>query len=687
MSAGQIRAGRAFVEVGGDSAPLSAALARVRAKLSAFGMGLAQLGGTFAAGGVGMLGAIAWPLKLAANMETTRAAFTAMLKDANRAQAVLTDLQKFAASTPFEFPELADAARGLLSFGVSVADLIPTLKAVGDVSSGINAPLGEIAEIYGKARVQGRLFMEDINQLTGRGIPIIQELAKQFGVTESEVRGLVEKGRVNFGNLQRAFVDLTTGVGQFANQMDAKSKTALGKWSTLKDNITQAIQPIGDALLPAVGRILDTLSTMAAVIGQFVKENANLAVYVAGAAAALVLFGGALSGVGFTLMGITAALGFAGGLWASFVAVLTAVGGLIGPALAPVFAFAAAAAGVGMVARNFVDVGAAVRGAGSYLASFASHLQPIRDAAGRLGVVFAGAYDTILAGWQGVVNALAAGDAALALEVVSAGMAVVWEQALGGLRAEWETFTGGFITRWNDAINYFTKLTLNGLANVAMAWNSVVGYIQSNFDMLSNYFMGWIDMFVAAWQEWQTLIQTVVGKNENQAAQELAAIEQTRQSRRDARNEDAAAAARQRADEIRARAAQLQQETAAAFAAVDEQAKQAATARTNEKEQALADARERLKAAQTRFGDLNQAAAAAAEKTRTDEKQNELSKASAEAATKLKGTSAGTFNAAAVRSLGAGYGSLDRTAKATERTAKAAEQLVDRADSRKLVFG
>ena len=49
------------------------------------------------------------------------------------------------------------------------------------------ATVNQIAELYGKARVQGRLFAEDINQLTGRGIPIIGELAKQFGVSDSQV--------------------------------------------------------------------------------------------------------------------------------------------------------------------------------------------------------------------------------------------------------------------------------------------------------------------------------------------------------------------------------------------------------------------------------------------------------------------------------------------------------------------
>ena len=77
--------------------------------------------------------------------------------------------------------ELADAGRKLIAFGESADSVPETLRRIGDVSAGVQAPVNEIAELYGKARVQGRLFAEDINQLTGRGIPIIQQLARQFG--------------------------------------------------------------------------------------------------------------------------------------------------------------------------------------------------------------------------------------------------------------------------------------------------------------------------------------------------------------------------------------------------------------------------------------------------------------------------------------------------------------------------
>ena len=142
----------------------------------------------------------------AADFERTRVAFTTLIGDAAKAEGALGRGRELGGRMAFEFPELADAGRKLIAFGES-ADTVPeTLRRIGDVSAGVQAPVGEIAELYGKARVQGRLFAEDINQLTGRGIPIIQQLARQFGVSDSQVKKLVETGQVGFPQIEQAFI-------------------------------------------------------------------------------------------------------------------------------------------------------------------------------------------------------------------------------------------------------------------------------------------------------------------------------------------------------------------------------------------------------------------------------------------------------------------------------------------------
>lgn len=203
--------------------------------------------------GVSVAGAFALGkhmLTLAANTEKTAVSFKVLTGSADVAKQVMGDITKFGAETPFELPELATATRKLLAFGVSANDILPTLRMLGDVSAGIDQPIGEIAELFGKAKVQGRLFGEDINQFTGRGIPIIQELAKQFGVAEADVKKLVEQGQVGFPHLQKAFEAMTGPGGKFAGMMNELSGTAAGQWSTFKDQVNEALRTMGEDLLP-----------------------------------------------------------------------------------------------------------------------------------------------------------------------------------------------------------------------------------------------------------------------------------------------------------------------------------------------------------------------------------------------------------------------------------------------------
>lgn len=195
-------------------------------------------------------------------MERYQTQMGVLLGGAEQAQSMMKDITDFAAATPFEMPELADSARNLLSFGVAQEKVIPLMKAIGDVSSGVGAPLSEMAEIFGKAKVAGTLFAEDINQLVGRGVPVIGEFAKQLGVSESEVKKLASEGKISFEMLEQAFVDLSGEGGKFAGMMEAQAQTFEGLMSTLKDNIAGLLRDVGGPLFAAVKNIVDKLVTL-----------------------------------------------------------------------------------------------------------------------------------------------------------------------------------------------------------------------------------------------------------------------------------------------------------------------------------------------------------------------------------------------------------------------------------------
>jgi hypothetical protein len=90
------------------------------------------------------------------------------------AQGLSDELVDIAKKTPFELTELQGATRQLIAYGSSSRSVGHELTMLGDIASGVGAPIGELAYLYGTARTQGRLFSRDIYQLSGRGIPIVR---------------------------------------------------------------------------------------------------------------------------------------------------------------------------------------------------------------------------------------------------------------------------------------------------------------------------------------------------------------------------------------------------------------------------------------------------------------------------------------------------------------------------------
>jgi len=246
--------------------------------MSGFGGTLANAAATFTGIAVGSaitaLGVDS--IKAAADFEQLNISFETFLGSAEQGKKVLEDLQKFSGATPFTGKEVQTAGKALLAFGIDAENLIPTLTRIGDISAGTGKNFNELAIIYGKARTQGTLFAEDINQLTEAGIPIIGEFAKQFGVAESQVKKLGSEGKISFANLEKAFQSLTSQGGKFAGLTEKLSQSTSGRFSTLVDNFDQLKISIGTGLLPVAESLIDTFTGFIDAIRNiptFVEEN------------------------------------------------------------------------------------------------------------------------------------------------------------------------------------------------------------------------------------------------------------------------------------------------------------------------------------------------------------------------------------------------------------------------------
>nr|DAT16568.1 MAG TPA: tail tape measure protein [Caudoviricetes sp.] len=119
-----------------------------------------------------------------------------MLGGAEAARRMLQDLSDFAANTPFELTGVRETAKQLLAYNIEAHKIIPTLKALGDVSAGLSVPIQQVAFAYGQVKSAGRLLGQDLRQFTNAGVPIIAELAKNLGVAESKIKDMVSAGKI-----------------------------------------------------------------------------------------------------------------------------------------------------------------------------------------------------------------------------------------------------------------------------------------------------------------------------------------------------------------------------------------------------------------------------------------------------------------------------------------------------------
>lgn len=184
-------------------------------------------------------------------------AFETMLGSKSKADALMGQLIDTAAKTPFEMSEVAEASKMLLAYGMEGSKVNETLIRLGDIAAGLSMPLKDLAFLYGTTMVQGRLYTQDLNQFLGRGIPLADELAKQFGKNKSEVKKLVEEGKIGFPEVQKAIEALTGEGSKFGGLMDKQSKTIKGQLSNIEDAWEQMQNEIGKSQEGNISGALD----------------------------------------------------------------------------------------------------------------------------------------------------------------------------------------------------------------------------------------------------------------------------------------------------------------------------------------------------------------------------------------------------------------------------------------------
>ncbi|UYB35507.1 tape measure protein [Arthrobacter koreensis] len=187
----------------------------------------------------------------------------------------VTDIMKNALAsvkgTAFGMDEAASTAATAVAAGIKPGkELEGVLRLVGDAATIGGSTMSEMGAIFGKVATSNKVQGDVIAQLNDRGIPIVQMLGKQLGVTSEEVTKMASEGKIGFETFRDAMeaglggAALKSGettAGAFKNMLAALSrigagllggvfpyfKTVFGGITGMLDNLEAKLTPLSKA--------------------------------------------------------------------------------------------------------------------------------------------------------------------------------------------------------------------------------------------------------------------------------------------------------------------------------------------------------------------------------------------------------------------------------------------------------
>ena len=242
--------------VSGSMKGLKSLAAEVEAVFSSMGKELSR-GAIWSAGGkmIGGFGdlvrktfeGVRHAVQEAFKFETAIANFKTLTGSIEEARRHVDDLRRFAASNPLTFNDVAKASKTLLSFGISIEEVMPSLKVLGDISMGNSEKFKALALAFGQCKSAGRLMGQDLLQMINQGFNPLTVIAQETGRSMAELKDIMSQGGISFEMVAAAFRKATEEGGLFHDALKNASETGDGMMAKMQDTWDSTVRTVGEA--------------------------------------------------------------------------------------------------------------------------------------------------------------------------------------------------------------------------------------------------------------------------------------------------------------------------------------------------------------------------------------------------------------------------------------------------------
>lgn len=187
---------------------------------------------------------------------------------------IMDNALKSVQGTAFGLDEAATVAAGAVAAGVKPGqDLTKELSLVADAATIGGTSLSDMGAIFNKVAASGKIQGDVIAQLNDQGIPIIQLLSKELGVSAQKTVELASQGKVSFEDFRKAMESGLGGAalksgqtvtGAFKNIHASLSRIGAG----LLGGVFPKIAPFFQSLLKSMAPLEDAAGKLGNRIGQ-----------------------------------------------------------------------------------------------------------------------------------------------------------------------------------------------------------------------------------------------------------------------------------------------------------------------------------------------------------------------------------------------------------------------------------
>lgn len=159
---------------------------------------------------------------------------------------LFNDIKEFAVKTPMQMNDLAKGAQMLLSFNIAAEEVMPTLRALGDISMGDAQRFNSLTLAFAQMSSTGKLMGQDLLQMINAGFNPLSVISEQTGKSIGTLKEEMAAGAISADMIKKAFMDATAEGGKFHGMLETQSKGIQGSISNLEGAVQDMFNKIGE---------------------------------------------------------------------------------------------------------------------------------------------------------------------------------------------------------------------------------------------------------------------------------------------------------------------------------------------------------------------------------------------------------------------------------------------------------